>query len=58
MVAFLELLGSVWESRASRLCFCVVGVMSTLIVYGVMQVLLAYVLLPFCEFTQKERVAM
>eukprot|EP00250_Pteridium_aquilinum_P006677 c16544_g1_i1 orf=240-1346(+) len=28
---------AMWEKKATKLCFCIVGVMSTLIIYGVMQ---------------------
>ncbi|KAH7405406.1 hypothetical protein KP509_15G068900 [Ceratopteris richardii] len=37
MNSFLDFVRSIWEKRPTKLCFCVVGVMSTLIVYGVKQ---------------------
>ncbi|MCO5607737.1 hypothetical protein L7F22_061937 [Adiantum nelumboides] len=37
MSSILDFGRAVWEKKPTKLCFCVVGVMSTLVIYGVMQ---------------------
>lgn len=37
MSSFFEHGKALWERKATKLCYCIVGVMSTLIIYGVMQ---------------------
>lgn len=37
MSSFWDYGKAVWEKKSTKLCFCIVGVMSTLIIYGVMQ---------------------
>lgn len=37
MSSFWEHGRAIWERKATKLCYCIVGVMSTLIIYGVMQ---------------------